>query len=215
MFDTVGYSEPLLDCLSDMEGCCFVTLLGCTLIPSAMNWAGSLGEPCEFVHWACECGPVWTRANVRARRGFTGRREPLLCGDAFAYALCPGCVVCQDMRQLRRLTQPPLLAVAPYAPYAPYQPYIGGAPGPAIVPQYAGWPQQQQQQPAYGGPPPPPPEYWGLPQPAAYAAPPTDENGVAAWWASQASPYLPQARYAQPPSGSSPGAQAGYANPPR
>jgi hypothetical protein len=98
-----GYTESLFGCLSDCGNCCCVMSWGWTCIPSATNWAGSLGEGCECCHCCSPVSPIWTRANIRARKGIFKNNHVV---DALLYCCCFQCATCQDARELKWLRGP-------------------------------------------------------------------------------------------------------------
>jgi hypothetical protein len=165
---SVGYTETLCGCCSDCGICCNVWCCGWTCAPSACNWAGSLTEACECCHCCGLPGPIWTRANIRARKGIF---ETHFCEDACLYLCCFQLATCQDARELKWFSRPPPV-VAQFVMAG--SPVYAQPPGSYIQVPAGAYVQQPQQ---YGGPPPygqalygPPPGVYGQPPP--YGPPP-------------------------------------------
>lgn len=86
--------SSLFDCCSDMSVCCLTMF--CCQIQNAINFAHSREEECTLFHFICPSSPLYTRTNIRKKRGY----EPDLLSDGLTYILCMPCAICQDAREL-------------------------------------------------------------------------------------------------------------------
>ena len=87
----------LFGCCSDIPICIQgIFCLGCL---AAENWAAIRRENCTCWHCIYVVSPVWTRQEIRKRRGM----PPNFCADCMIYSCCSCLAICQDAREIKEL----------------------------------------------------------------------------------------------------------------
>jgi Cys-rich protein (TIGR01571 family) len=130
---TEGYNSGLFDCWEDVSICCQVWFCCWTFVPSSIAYAWSMNESCRVFHCFAMAPPVWTRLNIRKRRGVaTG--SPFR--TSFLYCCCCPCATCQDLREAAILRVEHERAIPPVISNTDPDP-AGFPQGPVSIPRFA------------------------------------------------------------------------------